>query len=141
MSFWTELRMPTERERLVGFYDLAGYMRHAEKTEPQGQRPPLISRGSPHDGRPHLQGLGLPLALRPYRPHERHVVRRQVRRGHLEPVRNLLAGDIVEKSVRFIHEMFNAETGVLAAVCELTGVHMDRTARRVLPFPAALRGR
>jgi class 3 adenylate cyclase len=35
MSFWTELRMPTERELLVGFYDLAGYMRHAEKTPPQ----------------------------------------------------------------------------------------------------------
>ena len=35
MSFWTELRMPTEHELLVGFYDLAGYMRHAEKTEPQ----------------------------------------------------------------------------------------------------------
>ena len=35
MSFWTELRMPTERELLVGFYDLAGYMRHAETTEPQ----------------------------------------------------------------------------------------------------------
>src|SRR5262245_17667070 len=34
MSFWTELRMPAERELLVGFYDLAGYMRHAEKTEP-----------------------------------------------------------------------------------------------------------
>ena len=35
MSFWTQLRMPTERELLVGFYDLAGYMRHAEKTLPQ----------------------------------------------------------------------------------------------------------
>jgi hypothetical protein len=35
MSFWTQLRMPTERELLVGFYDLAGYMRHAEKSEPQ----------------------------------------------------------------------------------------------------------
>jgi len=35
MSFWTQLRMPTERELLVGFYDLAGYMRHAEKTPPQ----------------------------------------------------------------------------------------------------------
>jgi class 3 adenylate cyclase len=34
MSFWTELRMPTERELLIGFYDLAGYMRHAEKTQP-----------------------------------------------------------------------------------------------------------
>ena len=35
MSFWTELRIPTERELLVGFYDLAGYMHHAEKTPPQ----------------------------------------------------------------------------------------------------------
>ena len=35
MSFWTELRMPTEYELLVGFYDLSGYMRHAEKTEPR----------------------------------------------------------------------------------------------------------
>jgi hypothetical protein len=35
MSFWTQLRIPTERELLVGFYDLAGYMRHAEKTPPQ----------------------------------------------------------------------------------------------------------
>ena len=35
MSFWTQLRLPTERELLVGFYDLAGYTRHAEKTEPQ----------------------------------------------------------------------------------------------------------
>lgn len=35
MSFWTELRMPTERELLIGFYDLAGYMRYAERTPPQ----------------------------------------------------------------------------------------------------------
>src|ERR1051325_8620472 len=33
MSFWTELRVPTEHELLVGFYDLAGYMRYAEKAE------------------------------------------------------------------------------------------------------------
>ena len=35
MSYWTELRMPTERELLVGFYDLAGYMRYSERTQPQ----------------------------------------------------------------------------------------------------------
>jgi class 3 adenylate cyclase len=34
MSLWTELRVPTERELLVGFYDLVGYMRYAEKAEP-----------------------------------------------------------------------------------------------------------
>ncbi|HEX9327039.1 MAG TPA: thioesterase family protein [Reyranella sp.] len=61
----------------------------------------------------------------------------------------LVAGDIVEirsrveelreKSVRFVHEMVNAETGVVAAVCELTGVHMDRAARRAVPFPVEVR--
>ena len=25
MSFWTDLRMPTEQELLIGFYDLSGY--------------------------------------------------------------------------------------------------------------------
>src|ERR1044072_7034710 len=50
--------------------------------------------------------------------------------------RELLAGDIVEirsrllelreKSIRFLHEMHNAETGEIAATCETVGVHMDR---------------
>ena len=35
MSFWTELRTPAERELLIGFYDLTGYMRFAETAEPQ----------------------------------------------------------------------------------------------------------
>jgi class 3 adenylate cyclase len=34
MSFWTELRVPTEHELLIGFYDLSGYTRYAEHTEP-----------------------------------------------------------------------------------------------------------
>jgi class 3 adenylate cyclase len=34
MSFWTELRLPIEHELLVGFYDLKGYMRYADKAEP-----------------------------------------------------------------------------------------------------------
>jgi len=34
MSFWTELSVPTEKELLVGFYDLTGYGRYAEKAEP-----------------------------------------------------------------------------------------------------------
>ena len=54
--------------------------------------------------------------------------------------RELLAGDIVEvksrlleirdKSIRFMHEMRNAETGEIAATCEFVGVHMDRQARK-----------
>jgi acyl-CoA thioester hydrolase len=63
--------------------------------------------------------------------------------------RELLAGDIVEihsriievreKVLRFVHEMRNAETGQTAAVCELTGAHIDRQARKAIPLPAAIR--
>ena len=63
--------------------------------------------------------------------------------------RELLAGDIVEiksqllevgaKSIRFLHEMRNAETGEIAAFCETTGVHMDRHARKSAPFAALIR--
>jgi class 3 adenylate cyclase len=34
MSFWTDLRAPSEQELLIGFYDLTGYMRYAETAEP-----------------------------------------------------------------------------------------------------------
>jgi acyl-CoA thioester hydrolase len=63
--------------------------------------------------------------------------------------RELLAGDIVEvksrlvdvsdKSIRFVHEMRNAETGEIAATCELVGVHMDRQARKSTAFAPAIR--
>ena len=63
--------------------------------------------------------------------------------------RELLAGDIVEvrsrlleirdKSIRFLHEMRNAETGEIAATCEIIGVHMDRQARKSVPFAPAIR--
>jgi acyl-CoA thioester hydrolase len=63
--------------------------------------------------------------------------------------RELLAGDIIairsvllevrEKSIRFRHEMTNAETGEIAALCELTGVHMDRQARKSIPFEDTIR--
>ena len=61
----------------------------------------------------------------------------------------MLAGDIVEvtsrlleikeKSIRFLHEMRNAETGEITANCEITGVHMDRQARKSAPFAPAIR--
>ena len=34
MSYWTQLRLPTERELVVGLYDLRGYTIYCEKTEP-----------------------------------------------------------------------------------------------------------
>ncbi|WP_158669081.1 acyl-CoA thioesterase [Bradyrhizobium guangdongense] len=63
--------------------------------------------------------------------------------------RELLAGDMVEirshlleigdRSIRFRHDMTNAETGELAATCEITGVHMDRQLRKSAPFADAIR--
>ena len=63
--------------------------------------------------------------------------------------RELMAGDIVEirslllevgdKSVRFRHELRNAETGEIAATCEITGVHMDRALRKSTAFSPDIR--
>ena len=63
--------------------------------------------------------------------------------------RELMAGDIVEirssllevgdKSVRFRHVLRNAETGEIAATCEITGVHMDRALRKSIAFAPDIR--
>ena len=63
--------------------------------------------------------------------------------------RELLAGDLVEvksrliefrdKSIRILHEMRNAEAGEIAASCEITAVHIDRAARKAVPFAPAIR--
>lgn len=63
--------------------------------------------------------------------------------------RELLPGDIIEvrtrvaeirdKVIRFVHTMRNAESGEVAAECELTCVHIDRVTRRSCPFPEAVR--
>jgi len=64
---------------------------------------------------------------------------------HIEYKRELKAGDTVSvrseilelegKKIRFRHEMRNGETGELAAVTTLLGVHMDTLARKSCPFP------
>ena len=67
--------------------------------------------------------------------------------------RELFAGDLVnirsevlemrEKVIRLRHEMFNAETGEIAAMTTLTAVHINRETRKSCPFPASIleRGR
>jgi acyl-CoA thioester hydrolase len=39
------------------------------------------------------------------------------------------------KVARFVHEMRNAHSGELAAICVLTGVSMDSQSRKSCPFP------
>ncbi|GMQ48644.1 MULTISPECIES: acyl-CoA thioesterase [Vibrio] len=43
--------------------------------------------------------------------------------------------EVANKTVRFKHHMFNAETGSLAATSELLGVHLDRNERKSTPLP------
>ena len=70
---------------------------------------------------------------------------------HIEYKRELRAGDVVtvrsrvlelhERKIRFRHEMRNDETGEVAAVTTLLGLHMDTHARKSCPFPAELLAR
>lgn len=59
--------------------------------------------------------------------------------------RELHAGDIVtirsgvleirNKLIRFVHELTDEETGKVAAVAVMTGIHLDAETRRACPFP------
>jgi len=63
--------------------------------------------------------------------------------------RELLAGDIVsvysavldikDKSLHFSHEMRKADTDEVAATTVLTGLHLDKAARRACAFPPQVR--
>ena len=65
--------------------------------------------------------------------------------------KELIAGDLIriesqplevrDKVIRFFHTMSNVEDETIAATCELTGVHMDTTARKSTPFPPSVRER
>jgi len=51
--------------------------------------------------------------------------------------------EVREKAAKFVHEMRNAVTDELAAICVLTGVHIDAHTRKSCPFPGDIvqRGR
>jgi acyl-CoA thioesterase FadM/ketosteroid isomerase-like protein len=70
---------------------------------------------------------------------------------HIEYKRELRAGDVVtirssvldvrEKSIRLLHEMRNDETGEVAAISILVGVHLDTTGRQARTLPSDIRER
>ena len=67
---------------------------------------------------------------------------------HIQYQRELKAGDVITirstvlemagKKIRFRHEMTNNDTGEVAAVCAMLGVHMDTQVRKACPFPEEL---
>jgi acyl-CoA thioester hydrolase len=70
---------------------------------------------------------------------------------HIEYKRELRAGDVVtvrsqvlelhDKKIRFRHHMRNDQTGEVAAVTTLLGLHMDTQSRKSCPFPPELLAR
>ena len=60
--------------------------------------------------------------------------RRELNPGDIVMVRSAVL-EVRDKVLRFVHEMHNTESGEIAAVCELTGVHIDTIARKSCRFP------
>ena len=71
---------------------------------------------------------------------QRIEYKRELRAGDLISICSV-ALEITEKSIRFYHEMYNDQTGELAARTILLAVYFDTSARKSLPFPADVRER
>jgi acyl-CoA thioester hydrolase len=61
--------------------------------------------------------------------------RRELNAGDIVVVRSAVL-EVRDKVLRFVHEMRNAESAEIAALCELTGVHLDTATRKSCPFPS-----
>ena len=68
--------------------------------------------------------------------------KKELHAGDVVSVRSRIL-EIREKSIRFLHEMRNDETGEIAAIAEMTGVYLDTVRRKSSPFPEEIfeRGR
>ena len=65
---------------------------------------------------------------------QRIQYRRELRAGAVISIRSAPV-EVREKVVRFVHEMRDDETGETAAVCALTGVHIDTDTRKSCALP------
>jgi acyl-CoA thioester hydrolase len=66
--------------------------------------------------------------------------KKELRAGDVVAVRSQIL-EVRQKVIRFQHELINEGTGELAAVCELTGVHLDLRTRRSRPLPPKIAAR
>lgn len=69
--------------------------------------------------------------------HQETDYKREVFAGDMLTIRSRVL-EVGESSVRFMHEMRNAETGAVVATTRLVGVHLDRSAHKAVPFPDGL---
>jgi acyl-CoA thioester hydrolase len=66
--------------------------------------------------------------------------KRELYAGDLIEIRSHLVS-IAERKLVFVHELRNAERDDVAAICELTAVHISRESRRAVPFAPEIRTR
>ena len=60
--------------------------------------------------------------------------RRELLVGETVAIRSAFL-EVRDKVAKFVHEMRNAVTGEISAICVLTGVHTDLQTRKSCPFP------
>ena len=66
--------------------------------------------------------------------------RRELKAGDVLSIRSTLLS-LEGRKIRFRHEMRNDDTGEVAAVTTLLGVHLDTVARKACPFPPEILAR
>jgi acyl-CoA thioester hydrolase len=66
--------------------------------------------------------------------------RREMHPGDTVAVRSAVL-EMRDKVLRFLHELFNTETGEVCAVCEFTVVCLDPGTRKARPFPEEVAAR
>ena len=71
---------------------------------------------------------------------QRIAYRRELHAGDTVAVRTGVI-EVREKTIRFVHEMRNAETGEVSAITLLTGVFIDTSLRKSCAFPEIFRAR
>jgi acyl-CoA thioester hydrolase len=70
---------------------------------------------------------------------EQHIqYRRELRAGDTVTIRSHVA-EVKEKAITFVHEMTDDQSGTVAAVTRLVGVHIDTVARRARALPLDVR--
>jgi acyl-CoA thioester hydrolase len=65
---------------------------------------------------------------------QRIIYKRELLPGSLVCVQSGII-EVKAKTIRFFHEMLNEETGEVAAITILTGVHMDTGVRKAVEIP------
>lgn len=64
----------------------------------------------------------------------------EVRSGELLVIKSKVL-EVKDKTIRFLHVMYNPETNKEAASTELVGVHMDLQTRKACPLPVEVKAK